>query len=130
MQKLFVLRGEQQALGLYAFLKANWRQMAAQGKYLAISITEYKSKRSIEQNKRYWKIVNEIADNAWVNGQKFSADAWHEMFKRKFIGQEELPGGGVLGISTTKLNISEFGDFMTKVEVYAATDLGLEITGV
>jgi len=127
LHKVFILRGEAQAKALWAFLKANWQQMADEKRYLAITVTEWKNKRSVEQNKRLWKILNEIADSAWVNGDQYSADAWHEMFKRKFIGQEELPDGGILGISTTTLNVSEFGDYMTKIEAYAATELGLEI---
>lgn len=127
LHKVFILRGEAQAKALWAFLKANWQQMADEKRYLAITVTEWKNKRSVEQNKRLWKILNEIAEQAWVNGDQYSADAWHEMFKRKFIGQEELPDGGILGISTTTLNVSEFGDYMTKIEAYAATELGLEI---
>jgi len=127
LHKVFILRGEAQAKALWAFLKANWQQMADEKRYLAITVTEWKNKRSVEQNKRLWKILNEIAESAWVNGDQYSADAWHEMFKRKFIGQEELPDGGILGISTTTLNVSEFGDYMTKIEAYAATELGLEI---
>lgn len=127
MIRVFVLRGDIQAQSLWAFLRQNWKAMADQGKPLAVTITEHKSKRSGEQNKRYWSILNEIAEQAYVGGQRFSADAWHEHFKRKLIGAEDLPGGGQIGISTTSLGVAEFAEYMTKVEAYAATELGVEI---
>lgn len=126
--RLFVLRADSNAQALWAFLRSNWRQMADAGKPLAISVAEHKSKRSIEQNRRLWAILREIEAGAWLGGKQFSADAWHEEFKRKFIGVEELPGGGSIGISTTTLNVEEFAAYMTRIEVYAATDLGVEFT--
>lgn len=126
MLRTFVLRGEPQARMLWAFLKANWQTLAQQGKPLAVTVTEHKTKRSADQNKRYWAVLNEIAAQAWVNGQQFSADAWHEYSKRKFIGHEDIPGGGTIGISTTSLTVAEFADYMTKVERFAADELGVE----
>lgn len=128
MLRTFVLRGQPQAQLLWAFLKANWEALAQAGKPLAVTVTEYKSKRSLEQNKRYWALLNEIAEQAYVGGQQFSAEAWHEHFKRKYIGCEDLPGGGQIGISTTSLAVSEFADYMTKVEQFAVTELGVEFT--
>lgn len=126
--RLFVLRADSNAQALWAFLRSNWRQMADAGKPLAISVAEHKSKRSIEQNKRYWAMLHEIASGAWLGGKQYSAEAWAEYFKREFIGSEELPGGGSIGISTTTLNVEEFAAYMTRIEVYAATDLGVEFT--
>jgi hypothetical protein len=127
MMRVFVLRGEQQAQSLWAFLRQNWQAMADANKPLSVTVAEHKSKRSGEQNKRYWAVLNEIAEQAWVAGKQFSSDAWHEYMKRKFIGAEDLPGGGQIGISTTALSVAEFSDYTTKIEAYAATELGVEI---
>lgn len=127
MLRTFILRTEQNATALYAFLKQNWRHLADQQEPLCVTVSCHKRKRSVEQNKRYWKVLNEIASQAWVDGKQFGAEAWHEYFKRELIGLEDLPGGGVCGISTTTLNVSDFCDYMTKVEACAATDLGVEI---
>ena len=90
---------------------------------------EYGEKRSIPQNKRYWKaLLNEIAANAWVDGKQYSALAWAEFFKGKFIGFEETPDGRQIGISTTTLNVAEFSAYMTQIEAYAAQELGLELS--
>ncbi len=126
MLRTFVLRGEPQARMLWAFLKANWESLAQAGKPLAVTVTEHKAQRSVEQNKRYWAVLNEIAAQGWVEGVQFSAVAWHEYFKRRLIGMEEIPGGGSIGISTTSLTVSEFADYMTKVERFAAEELGVE----
>lgn len=125
--RLFVLRNEINAKQLYAFLKANWRAMADAGRPIALTAQEYKSKRSIEQNKRLWAILNQIAECAWFNGKQYSADAWHEHFKRAFIGADELPDGSMIGISTTTLNVEEFVAYMTRIEAYAAQELGVEL---
>lgn len=125
LNRTFILSGERPAQSLWAFLKANWRAMADAGKALAVTVTEHQSKRSVEQNRRYWALLNDVSANAWVQGKQYSSDAWHELFKRQFIGMDELPNGELAGISTTKLNVGEFGDYMTKVECYAVEQLGV-----
>jgi hypothetical protein len=101
--------------------------MADAGKPLAVTVQEHKAKRSVEQNRLYWLLLNEIAEAGWVSGRRFSAEAWHEFFKVKFIGCEECPNGGTMGISTTTLAVSDFSDYIGKVEAYAATELGIEL---
>jgi len=125
IQAAFLLTDDGIAARLYAFLKNNWRAMAENKKPLVVTVSEYKAKRSTEQNKYYWSILNQIAGEAWINGKQFSADAWHELFKRQFIGIEELPNGDKAGISTTSLNVGEFAGYLSEVERYASADLGL-----
>lgn len=126
--RTFVLRNEPNANALWQFLKNNWRALAGAGKPLAVTGQEHKTKRSTDQNKRYWAILNEIAANTWLDGRQFSADAWHEFFKGKFIGYEETPDGRQVGISTTTLSVADFGDYMTRIEAYAADEIGIETT--
>lgn len=125
--RMFILRGDSNAQQLWSFLRNNWKQMADAGKPLAISVAEHKAKRSGEQNKRMWAILQQIEGGAWMEGRQFSQEGWHEFFKRKFIGVEELPGGGTVGISTTTLNVEEFAAYMTRIEAFAATELGVEL---
>ena len=128
MSRTFVLRGDTNAQALWNFLKHNWRALADAGKPLAITVAEHRAKRSGEQNKRLWALLNEIAEQAMLDGKQYSAEAWHEHLKRTLIGVEELPGGGSVGISTTKLNVEEFGAYMTRIEAYAAQNFGIEFT--
>ncbi len=90
-------------------------------------LTLTRRKRTTKQNKRYWGggVLAQVAAQAVVNGQQFSADAWHEQFKRWFIGVDELPDGTVIGKSSTKLDTMEFSAFCDQVEAYAATQLGV-----
>jgi hypothetical protein len=86
-------------------------------------LREHRKARSTEQNKRYWAILGEIAQTP-VQGQRFAAESWHEYFKGRFIGKEEvkLPNGDIYNrpISTTTLDVIEFGDYMTQIEAWAA----------
>lgn len=84
-------------------------------------------KRTPAQNRRYWGggVLAQIAAQAVVNGKLYEAETWHEMFKRMFIGVIELPNGQVQGMSSTQLKTMEFAEFCTKVEAYAATELGV-----
>jgi len=84
-------------------------------------------KRTVKQNKRYWGkgVLAQIAEQATVNGRLYSAESWHELFKRMFIGVIELPDGSVVGESSTGLNTAEFCEFCDQVEAYACTDLGV-----
>lgn len=80
-------------------------------------------KRSNEQNRRYWAVLNDIADVP-VQGRRYPAETWHEYFKGRFIGYEEvaLPNGKTLQrpLSTTTLTVEEFANYMTQIEVWAA----------
>lgn len=83
--------------------------------------------RTLEQNARYWGrgVLAQIAEKAVIGGRRFSPEAWHEQFKRQFIGIEELPNGQVIGKSSTKLGVRAFSEFVDKVEAFAATELGV-----
>jgi len=86
-----------------------------------------KEKRSAKQNRRYWGrgILAQITEQATPNGKRYDAETWHEQFKRMFIGVIELPNGEVIGMSSADLDKGEFSEFCTKVEAYAATELGV-----
>jgi hypothetical protein len=128
LARIFIIRGPEQARALHAFLKANAAAMAQQGRPLAVEVREHKAKRSSQANRRYWTLLRFISENAFVAGRQFSDDAWHEHFRRKFIGCEDLPDGSTVGISTTTLDVGAFNDYMAQIEAYAATDLGLDMT--
>ena len=125
--KTFVLREENNAKALWGFLKSNWVPMAQAGKPLSVFVAEHKAKRSHPQNKLYWALLAQIAEQTWLNGKQFSTEAWHEMFKRKFIGHEETPDGGTVGISTTTLSVPEFSIYIERVQQYAAEELDCEL---
>ena len=91
------------------------------------AVTVGKPPRTPAQNRRYWGrgVLSQIAEQASIGGNKFSAEAWHEQFKQTFIGVLELPNGRVIGKSSTDLGTKGFSEFCTEVEAYAATELGV-----
>lgn len=84
-------------------------------------------KRTGPQNRRYWGrgVLAQVAEQATVGGKLYSAEVWHEQFKRQFIGVMQLPNGDIVGKSSTDLSTSEFSDFCSQVEAYAASELGV-----
>ena len=106
---------------LYPFLAG---RLNGETKWL---LTLSRRKRTNPQNRRYWGkgVLAQIAEQAQVNGHKFSPEAWHELAKRKFLGVVELPDGSLIGKSSTNLTTAEFTDFSTQVEAWAVTELGV-----
>lgn len=82
------------------------------------------AKRSTEANKRYWTLLHLLSDNCKPMGVVYSATAWHEYWKQKLLGANEikLPNGKAMLIanSTADLDRGEFNDYMQKVEAWAA----------
>lgn len=106
---------------LFPFLK---QVLQGSGRWV---LTVTRRKRTKAQNKRYWGqgVLSQVAAQAVVNGKQYDAETWHEMFKRLFIGVVELPNGEVVGKSSADLTTAEFSEFCTRVEAYAATQLGV-----
>ena len=96
---------------------------------LEVCIRPYNSKRSIEQNRRLWKIYGELADKAWVNGRRYSAETWHEYCKGVLLGFDikAMPDGTEVKtpISTTTLNTAEMTDYQNRLQSWAAGEFGI-----
>lgn len=59
---------------------------------LEIVIRERKDQRTLDQNAAMWSgPLRDIAEQAWVNRQQFSAEAWHEHFKAEFLPEDDDP---------------------------------------
>ena len=121
-----VLHNRQQA---WAAIKAQLHPFLAQalqgsGRW---ALTVKRLKRTPAQNRRYWGrgVLAQVAEQATVNGQLYSAESWHEQFKRMFIGVEQLPDGSVQGKSSAGLTTTGFSDFCTQVEASATQELGV-----
>jgi hypothetical protein len=127
----FVLRAPEHAHKLIAFLKENAGEQARIGQPLVVSIEAYAVKRSVEQNRKLHAILNEIAENVYIDGRRYDVEAWKEQVRRRFIGTEELdlPNGTRIerGVSTTTLNASQFSELIERVSAWAATELLVEV---
>jgi hypothetical protein len=116
-QQAFAVIKEQ----LYPFL-GKWLQADK-----TLTLTASLKKRTKPQNRRYWGrgVLAQIAEQAAVGGKLYSAESWHEQFKRQFIGFDELPNGQIIGKSSTGLTTAQFCEFCDQVEAYAATELNV-----
>jgi hypothetical protein len=81
--------------------------------------------------------LTQLAGEAWVNGQQFCAEAWHEHIKAAHLPEKNnkgddkwliLPDGSRRCImSTTRLDVKEMTDYMDNLAAFAA-ELGVTLT--
>ncbi|MFM0439250.1 recombination protein NinB [Paraburkholderia strydomiana] len=125
----FILRSPEHAHKLVSFLKENAGEQARIGQPLVVTVEAYQAKRSGEQNRRLWALLTDIAEQAVIDGKRFSKEAWFEHFKSEFAPKQEGPRG-LVAMSTTQMTKQQFADFMTRVEVAAVQTLGVEFLEV
>lgn len=136
LRRTFILRGEDQARALNAFLKQNAKAMAEQDKPLEVRVTVWKPKASDSQRALIWIINEQIAQQAWVRGQQFSAETWHEHCKRELLPEETASGikkwritptgERELNMSTEHLNREEKTAYISALLALAA-EHGVEV---
>ncbi|CAB3730768.1 recombination protein NinB [Paraburkholderia rhynchosiae] len=101
------------------------------GTPLRLIVTTEERRRTPEANAFYWGVVlRGIAEQAWVNGNQFSADTWHEYYAEQYCPRVEvtLPTGEIFSRrkSTSDMSQKEFADYVTRVQSNAAAEHGVE----
>ena len=118
---------------------------------LLVTIGEAPKGRKSTQNEAMWAgVLRDIATQAWVERKQFSAEVWHEFFKKKYLPyegelmQSELgelvkdpatyrkfdygpDGERILVGSTTDLTVRGFALYMMQIEAEAAS-LGVQFS--
>ena len=114
---------------------------------LEVVIREEKKKRTPDQNSLYWAgPLRDIAEQAWVAGRQYSAEVFHEYFKREFLPDPDradcddshikdgyvkwsaMPNGSrVLIGSTTGLTVRGMAAYLEQVYAYGAS-LGVQFS--
>jgi hypothetical protein len=126
----------------HASLKAKvWPEAKAlmtAGKRLLVTVKEVEDERTIKQHRFYrGPVLGDIAAQASIEGQKWSQDAWHELFKRTFLPRQvtkckvagkKRPVVSVKIASTTGLSIKKMSTYLDKVIAFATNDLGVQFT--
>lgn len=113
------------------------RLMIADGKRVRMRCHEAKDTRSIRQNQFLWAgVYSEISLQATICGERWIAEAWHELAKRMFLGYRYERAPGIAGVSgdrvvrvlrsTTELSVKEMSEYIEKVLAYGVTDLGVK----
>lgn len=130
----FVMTGPGPWNALIAFLKANVRAFIDRKRPLRVIVAEEEQDRLDEQIRYYFGVtVRAVSEQAWVEGQRFSKEVWHEHFARMFLPAKELilPDGEVIlkraSIARGHIGIKAMAEFTQQVEAYVATELGVEI---
>jgi hypothetical protein len=114
------------------------RALIADGKEVRIRAEEAEDERSLRQNAFYWAcVLREISEQAVIDGQRWSAEAWHEYGKRTFLGYEfkrtVIAGRKRKAVSkqlrsTTKLSVKRMSEYLEKLMAFAVTDLGVRFS--
>ena len=58
-----------------------------------------------------------------MGGEWYAPEVWHDYCARRFLGVVPGPYGTGIPISTRKLKVGEFMDYMGEVEAWAYTDI-------
>lgn len=118
-----VLRRAVEAVGRLTVLEPGQRWL--------VVIQKEKTKRSIEQNRRYWAVLNELASQVRIDGQVHKPETWHEFYKARFLPCETAwICGQLVSVpeSTTGLSVRDFAQYMTQIEAHATQELGVRFT--
>lgn len=109
--------------------------LVADGRRARFRMEEAEDDRSLRQNRFMWGVVlKEIAEQARIEGQQWTAQAWHELAKRMFLGYEfkrtTIAGRKRKAVSkqlrsTARLSVKRMSDYLDKLMAFAATDLGV-----
>jgi hypothetical protein len=108
-----------------------------------VVIREKQPARKPDQNAEMWAgFLRDIAEQGYVNGRAYSADTWHEHFKREYLPEEfdaELcregyrkwdytpSGERVLVGSTTQLTVKGFAIYREQV-IADGANLGVQFS--
>jgi hypothetical protein len=106
------------------------KEQTTQGRGLVAEFRSIEDARSIQQHRYYWGVVLEdVAEQVVVAGQRYTKDAWHEYGKRQFLPRKTKkvkvagrarPVVTTVIASTTDLSVRQMGDYLEKWMAFAA----------
>lgn len=87
-----------------------------------VNVSAYKSRRSTDQNSRLWALYQAISKETG-----YAASEVHEICKVKFGEPKVIEIGGqqVTQYTTHEKDVAWFGEFMERVEQWAAEEFGI-----
>ncbi len=92
---------------------------------MEMEIRVHADSRTLAQNRKYWAILNEITAQmpAQLDSTWYSAEMYHEYFKRLFLGTEVMEIDGKIyhaPKSTRKLKVKPFAKYLEKLDWWCA----------
>jgi hypothetical protein len=102
---------------------------------LVVTIEPEEDAKTVQQGRFYWGVVlMQISEQARIEGQRYTVDAWHELFKRQclprktkrtYVAGRKRPVITTT-IGTTKgLGVKKMSAYIEKVIAFGASDLGV-----
>ena len=103
------------------------------GTKMTMTVKPQEDERTLRQNAWYWGVMlKEISEQARVLGQKYTADAWHELGKRQHLprkvkktvvaGRKKKVVTVSIG-STTGLSVRAMSNYLDKFSAFAFATL-------
>lgn len=112
------------------------KAMLTAGHKLVVDVRLAEDVKTDQQRKYYHGVVlNEIAKQARVNGQRFPLAVWKEHFRNEFLGFKTVsvvnPMTGKksrrrVRLSTEDLGLRAYNELIERVTAFAVTELGVE----
>jgi len=105
---------------------------------VAVTVQPEEDAKTVQQGKFYWGVVlREMSEQAQIGGQKYSAEAWHELCKRQFLprlskrvrvaGKPRPVVTTTIG-STQGLSVRKMTAYIEQCMAFAQTDLGVRFS--
>lgn len=117
------------------YCRAQWQN--GHGR-LAVTIEPEEDAKTVQQGKFYWGVIlNQISEQARIGGQRYTVDAWHELFKRQFLPRikKRVYVAGkprpviTTTIGTTKgIGVRKMSAFIEKVIAFGVNDLNVQFS--
>ena len=111
---------------------------------MVVEITTFRKTRTNEQNALMWAgMLNDFAEQVFIDGRQFSKNIWHEYLKEMFLPEipeseitrknyvkwVTLPNGKkILNGSTTGLTTKGMDIYLTKCYSYGAQELEIKFS--
>lgn len=137
-RRVILLRTEQQRELALALIR---NVPLDEKKPLELVVGEQQKKRGLDANALMWSgPLKDIAEQAYIDGKRFSAEVWHELAKREFLPEEYDPelclkdyikwdymptGERVLVGSTTQLTVRGMAQYIEQLHAFGA-NLGVQ----
>lgn len=117
------------------YCRAQWQNGIER---LKVTIEPEEDAKTVQQGRFYWGIVlMQISEQARIEGQRYTVDAWHELFKRQMlprVSKRAYVAGKkrpvmTTTIGTTKgLGVRKMSAFIEKVIAFGVNDLGVRFS--
>lgn len=87
-----------------------------------VTIETVDKERTMEQNRFYWAVLNEIAEETGNSNEDL-----HQHFRARFLQDKSVQPARIK--STTELSVREFIRYIDQIVEFVGTHLGISVSG-